>query len=121
MAGFTFSTLTPTSHPERAADVLVERATSMADRDRRSLGHVHGRSRSGHPGGMGFQVTEVQKSLKGFDYPGGPEDLAKHAEDNGADQDLVTALRGLDKDQFDGPNAVMHALGQEDQLGGPTG
>ena len=25
---------------------------------------------------MGFQVTEVQKSLKGFDYPGSPEDLA---------------------------------------------
>ena len=66
---------------------------------------------------MGFQVTEVQKSLKGFDYP---EDLAKHAEDNGADDDLVEALRGLDKDQFDGPNAVMHALGQEDELGGPT-
>ena len=70
--------------------------------------------------GMGFQVTEVQKSLKGFDYPGDPEDLAKHAEDNGADDDLVEALRGLDKDQFDGPNAVMHALGQEDELGGPT-
>jgi len=69
---------------------------------------------------MGFQVTEVQKSLKGFDYHGDPEDLAKHAEDNGADDDLVEALPGLDKDQFDGPNAVMHALGQEDELGGPT-
>ena len=45
---------------------------------------------------MGFQVTEVQKSLKGFDYHGDPEDLAKHAEDNGADDDLVEALRGLD-------------------------
>ena len=87
----------------------------------RLLGPAHGTWRRGHPGGMGFQVTEVQKSLKGFDYPGGPEDLAKHAESNGADRDLVEALRGLDKDQFDGPNAVMHALGQDDELGGPTG
>lgn len=69
---------------------------------------------------MGYQVTEVQKSLKGFDYPGSPEDLAKHAEKNGADRGLVEALRGLKKDSFDGPNAVMHALSEEDELGGPT-
>ncbi len=29
MAGFTFSTLTPTSHLVRAADVLAERATRL--------------------------------------------------------------------------------------------
>jgi hypothetical protein len=69
-----------------------------------------------------FQVTEVQKSLKGFDYPGSSEDLAKHAEGNGADPELVEALRNLDKkDGFDGPNAVMHELSaQADTLGGPT-
>lgn len=69
---------------------------------------------------MGFQVTEVQKSLKGFDYPGGPEDLASHAERNGADSQLVEALRNLKKDRFDGPNAVMSELGQERELGGST-
>ena len=47
---------------------------------------------------MGSQVTEVQKSLKGFDYPGSPEDLARHAESNGADKGLVEALRNLPKD-----------------------
>ena len=99
-----------TSGGENVASVEIERV----------LGRVHGSSRSGHPGGMGFQVTEVQKTLKGFDYPGGPDDLAKHAEGNGAVHDLVEALRGLDKDQFDGPNAVMQALGQEDELGGST-
>jgi hypothetical protein len=69
-----------------------------------------------------FQVTEVQKSLKGFDYPGSSEDLARHAESNGADSELVASLRGLNKpDGFDGPNAVMHALSQQqDNLGGPT-
>lgn len=69
-----------------------------------------------------FQVTEVQKHLKGFDYPGSSDDLAQHAEANGADSDLVAALRGLTKsDDFDGPNAVMQELSaQADALGGET-
>jgi hypothetical protein len=68
------------------------------------------------PAMASFQVTEVQKALKGFDYPGSQEDLARHAESNGADSELVQALRGLDKDNFDGPNAVMSAM--KGQLGG---
>ncbi len=71
---------------------------------------------------MGYQVTEVQKALKGFDYPGGSDDLARHAEGNGADAGLVEALRGLTKeDGFSGPSAVMHELKvQADALGGAT-
>jgi hypothetical protein len=67
---------------------------------------------------MAFQVTEVQKCLAGFDYPGSADQLAQHAERNGADNELVDTLRGLDKDSFDGPSAVMQALGAEDALGG---
>ncbi|PZS40618.1 MAG: hypothetical protein DLM62_01950 [Pseudonocardiales bacterium] len=70
---------------------------------------------------MGFQVTEVQKSIKGFDYPGSPQDLARHAEGAGADGDLVEALRGLQKKSFDGPSGVMHSLSEDDSLGGSTG
>jgi hypothetical protein len=69
---------------------------------------------------MGYQVTEVQKTLAGFDYPGSADDLATHAERNGADEGLVSTLRGLKKDTFDGPNAVMEALGSENALGGST-
>ena len=69
---------------------------------------------------MGFQVTEVQKSLKGFDYPGSPDQLARHAENHGASDELVAALRGLREDSFDGPNAVMHSLSEADVLGGST-
>jgi hypothetical protein len=65
-----------------------------------------------------FQVTEVQKALKGFDYPGSAEDLANHAQQNGGDSELVDALRGMKKDNFDGPNAVMSEL--KGQLGGST-
>lgn len=66
---------------------------------------------------MAYQVTEVQKYLKGFDYPGTPQQLAEHAKSNGADDDLVQTLSGLPKDSFDGPNAVMEALGAQNALG----
>ena len=56
---------------------------------------------------MGYDVTQVQKTLSGFDYPGSPDDLARHAEGNGGDSELVEHLRSLDKNRFDGPNAVM--------------
>ena len=69
---------------------------------------------------MGFQVTEVQKALGGFDYPGTPDSLADHAEGNGADDGLVGALRSMSKDTFDGPNTVMQELSRDDQLGGPA-
>ena len=59
---------------------------------------------------MAFQITEVQKALKGVDYPASRDELASHAEGNGADRDLVEALRGMRKSSFDGPNVVMKEL-----------
>lgn len=67
---------------------------------------------------MGYNVTEVQKTLAGFDYPGSPSQLADHASGQGADQQLVDTLKGMDKDQFDGPNAVMSELSKAGILGG---
>ncbi len=67
---------------------------------------------------MGFQVTEVQKALKGADYPASRDDLVELARGNGADDDLVTALSGMDKSSFDGPSAVMEAM--KGDLGGST-
>jgi uncharacterized protein DUF2795 len=59
---------------------------------------------------VAFQVADVQKALKGVDYPVGPHELAETAKQNGAGRDLVNALDGMRKDRFDGPNAVMTAL-----------
>jgi hypothetical protein len=57
---------------------------------------------------MGFNVTEVQKVLKGVDYPADGDTLADHASGNGAGDDLVEALRGVG--EVDGPNGVMKEL-----------
>lgn len=63
-----------------------------------------------------FQVTEVQKALKGADYPMDGDQLAELAESNGAESELVEALKPLRK--VDGPNTVMQEL--KGQLGGST-
>ena len=67
---------------------------------------------------MALQVTEVQKALKGMDYPADRDDLVKQAERNGADEKVIDALRGLDEGSFDTPAAVMKSLRGE--LGGST-
>jgi hypothetical protein len=59
---------------------------------------------------MAFSVTDVQKALKGADYPASREDLVELARANGASNDIVAALEGMDKDSFDGPSGVMEAL-----------
>ena len=64
----------------------------------------------------GFQVTEVQKALKGANYPMDGSALAELAESNGADSELVDALRGLR--EVEGPNGVMKEL--KGKLGGST-
>jgi Protein of unknown function (DUF2795) len=66
---------------------------------------------------MGFQVNEVQRSLKGADYPMSGRDLAKLAKRNGADQELVDALAAI-KREVPSPKVVMEEL--KGQLGGRT-
>ena len=57
---------------------------------------------------MAFQITDVQKALKGVDYPADGGKLAATARDNGADPELVDALSGMR--EVDGPNTVMQEL-----------
>jgi hypothetical protein len=65
---------------------------------------------------MAPSVTDVQKALKGADYPASREELIELAESNGADDEVVEALRDADDDDFDGPDQVMAAL--KGQVGG---
>jgi hypothetical protein len=59
---------------------------------------------------MALSVTSVQKALKGADYPASREELADLAESNGADDEVIDALREADAEDFDGPDQVMAAL-----------
>jgi len=59
---------------------------------------------------MDVNPIELQKHLKGVDYPASKDDLISTAESNGAPDELLEALRSADKDSFDGPTAVQSAL-----------
>jgi hypothetical protein len=65
---------------------------------------------------MAFQVTEVQRVLKGADYPMDGKELAALAKKNGGGGDLVDALEGVGT--ANGPNEVMKQL--KGDLGGST-
>jgi hypothetical protein len=49
---------------------------------------------------------DVQKALKGMDYPAEREDLVHRAEENGADGEVVQALQHIPDRQYDGPSGV---------------
>jgi hypothetical protein len=59
---------------------------------------------------MDVNPIELQKHLKGADYPASKQDLIALAEDNEAPEEIVEALQAADREQFDGPDAVQAAL-----------
>ncbi len=60
---------------------------------------------------MEVNPIEVQKHLKGVDYPASKDDIVAAAERNGAPEEILEQLRAMGQDRFDGPNAVQAALG----------
>ena len=55
---------------------------------------------------------EVQKFLKGMDYPASREDLIRHAEQQGADENIRRSLEQLPGDRFETPAEVSQAIGR---------
>ncbi|GGP54127.1 DUF2795 domain-containing protein [Streptomyces calvus] len=53
---------------------------------------------------------DLQKALKGADYPASRDDLVSLARSNGADDTLVEKLTQAGSEQFDGPNEVQKAV-----------
>jgi hypothetical protein len=59
---------------------------------------------------MDVNPIELQKHLKGADYPASRDDLVGLARSNGAPDDIVSALENAGSDSFDGPDDVQRAL-----------
>ena len=53
---------------------------------------------------------ELQKHLGGVDYPASRDDLVRKAEENGADEEVLEALRGIPDREYDAPTAVTKAV-----------
>lgn len=57
---------------------------------------------------------QVQKFLKGLDYPASKQDVLQKAEQEGADDDVRSTLEQLPDEEFQTPADVSKAIGQID-------
>ncbi|MDX2240071.1 MAG: DUF2795 domain-containing protein [Leptolyngbyaceae cyanobacterium bins.302] len=55
---------------------------------------------------------QMQKFLKGMDYPAGKKELIEHAKRSGADDNVCSTLEQLPDDQFETPAEVSKAVGK---------
>jgi hypothetical protein len=53
---------------------------------------------------------DLQKHLSGVDYPASKDDLVRTAEEQGANDELLEALRGMPDKEYDSPTAVSKAV-----------
>lgn len=54
---------------------------------------------------------ELQKYLKGMDYPADKQGLLEHAKGQGAPDDVMSTLEALPEGPYDAPTDVTKAVG----------
>ena len=57
---------------------------------------------------------QVQKFLKGMDYPANKQEVLNHAKEHGADENVCSTLERLPDEAFETPADVSQALGSID-------
>jgi hypothetical protein len=63
---------------------------------------------------MAVSPIQIQKFLKGVDYPASKSDLLKNADREGADEEVRTTLEQLPDEEYESPADVSEALGNID-------
>ncbi len=64
-------------------------------------------------GGSNSMFIDMQKALKGIDYPADKQTLLDTARSNGASEEVTNALDALPDQEYEIPAAVSKAVGQE--------
>lgn len=54
---------------------------------------------------------QLQKHLKGVDYPANKEELIKRAQQNGADDNAISVLQQIPNQEYQAPTDVSEAVG----------
>lgn len=65
-----------------------------------------------NPESGAVSAADVQKYLKGLHYPAKKQELVKKAQEHGADNDTLSAIKALPDQEFGGPQDVMKAFSQ---------
>lgn len=55
---------------------------------------------------------ELQKQIKGVDYPASKDDIVSQAESNGADDEILDALRKMKDGTYEKPTDISHAVSE---------
>src|SRR4051812_40539696 len=63
----------------------------------------------GYPVPMASPI-DIQKALSGMDYPATKDQILEHAQKNGADQEVVEALKKIEDREYEGPSGVSKAV-----------
>jgi hypothetical protein len=63
----------------------------------------------------GHSPANVQKYLKGQEYPAHKQDLLKTAKGNDAPDEVIEEIEGLPDQEFSGPQDVMKGYGEEQE------
>ncbi len=53
---------------------------------------------------------DIQKALSGMDYPASKDQIVQHAEQSGADAEILDALKGIEDREYEGPSGVSSAV-----------
>jgi hypothetical protein len=53
---------------------------------------------------------DIQKALSGMDYPATKEQIVRHAEQHGGDDEVLEALKKIDDREYEGPSGVSSAV-----------
>ncbi len=54
---------------------------------------------------------QLQKHLKGVDYPASKEQLVQHAQKQGADENAISVLQQIPDQEYETPTDVSAAVG----------
>lgn len=74
------------------------------------------RTGAGTPAAMAkTNPIELQKCLKGMDYPASKDALVDHAKKHGAKKDTIDALSAMPGKEYDSPAAVTKAAVKENK------
>ena len=58
-------------------------------------------------------TVEIEKALKGMDYPASKNELVQKAKQNKASNEVVQTIEGLPGNKFNSPIDVQKAFGKE--------
>ncbi len=65
-------------------------------------------------GSQKVNPVQVQKFLKGVDYPADKNELIQAAKDEGADENVISMLESLPDEQYQTPADLSQAIGAEE-------